>query len=96
MEFIKALQKHVQSISKYQKVNLNKEIDKFISENQDLNEKELLDKIYSTYGSRINILENATQCKAIIEIKEWVVTFGVFFIAGIIIWIGIILSSMVK
>ena len=71
MKIIKALQKHVQTISKYQKVDLDKEIDKFISENQNLSEVELLDKIYSIYGSRIKFLEDATQCKAIINIKEW-------------------------
>ena len=49
MKIIKALQKHVQTISKYQKVDLDKEIDKFISENQNLSEVELLDKIYSIY-----------------------------------------------
>ena len=50
MKIIKALQKNVQTISKYQNVDLDKEIDKFISENQNLSEVELLDKIYSIYG----------------------------------------------
>ncbi|MEL5894133.1 hypothetical protein AAE250_11580 [Bacteroides sp. GD17] len=97
MKIIKALQKHVQTISKYQKADLDKEIDKFISDNQSLNEAELLDKIYSTYGIQIKFLEDASQCKAIINIKEWVVTFGVFFTIGVIIGVlSFIVSVMAK
>lgn len=97
MKIITALQKHVQSISKYQKTNLDKEIDKFIAENQSLDETELLDKIYSIYGTRIKFLENATHCKAIINIKEWVVTVGVFFVIGVAIWlISTIILTMAK
>ena len=97
MKIIKALQKHVQTISKYQKVDLDKEIDKFISENQNLSEVELLDKIYYIYGSRIKFLEDATQCKAIINIKEWVGTFGVFLVIGLAIGvIATIILTMAK
>lgn len=87
MDTIKALQKHIQKISKFQKANLDKEVNKFISENPNLNETELLDKIYSVYGSRIKTLEDATHCKAIIDIKEWVATLGIFVVIGIILWI---------
>ncbi|MHC8416668.1 hypothetical protein [Bacteroides hominis] len=87
MTIIKTLQKHVQTISKYQKADLDKEINQFISANQGLNEVDLLDKIYSIYGTQIKFLEDATHCKAIINIKEWVATFGVFFVIGIILWI---------
>lgn len=97
MKIIKALQKHVQTISKYQKTDLDREIDKFISENQSLDETELLNKIYSVYGTRIKFLEDATHCKAIINIKEWVVTFGVFFVIGIIIWlVSTLILTMAK
>lgn len=97
MKIIKALQKHVHTISKYQKADLDKEVDKFISENQNLSEVELLDKIYSIYGSRINFLEDATQCNAIINIKEWVATFGIFFIIGLVIGIvSTIILTMAK
>lgn len=97
MKIIKAFQKHVQTISKYQKTDLDREIDKFISENQSLDETELLNKIYSVYGTRIKFLEDATHCKAIINIKEWVVTFGVFFVIGIIIWlVSTLILTMAK
>ena len=96
MKIIKALQKHLQSISKYQNVDLDKEIDKFISENQSLNESELLDKIYSIYGTQIKFLEDATHSKAIINIKEWVATFGVFLVIGIILWIINFASLAIK
>lgn len=97
MKIINALQKHVQGISKYQKVDLDKEISKFISENQNMNETELLDKIYSIYGSRIKLLEDASHCKAIINIKEWVATFGVFLVIGLAIGIvSILISTMAK
>lgn len=97
MNNIKVLQKHIQTISKYQKSDLHNDIDKFISENQDLNDVELLDKIYLIYGTRIKLLENATQCKAIINIKEWVATFGFFFIFGLAVWlVATIILSMGK
>lgn len=97
MKIIKALQKHVHTISKYQKADLDKEVDKFISENQNLSEVELLDKIYSIYGSRIKFLEDATQCNAIINIKEWVSTFGIFFIIGLAIGVvSTIILTMAK
>ena len=97
MKIINALQKHVQGVSKYQKVNLDKEISKFISENQNMNETELLDKIYSIYGSRIKFLEDASQCKAIINIKEWVATVGVFLVIGLAIGIvSVLISTMAK
>lgn len=97
MKIIKALQQHVQKISKYQKTDLDKDINKFISENQNLSETELFDNIYSIYGRRIKFLEDSTQSKAIIEIKEWVATLGVFFIIGIaILMISFIISAMAK
>lgn len=97
MKIIDSLRKHVQAISKYQKADLDKEIDKFISENPNMNETELFDKIYSIYGTRIKFLEAACQCKAIINIKEWVVTFGVFFVIGLAIGlVSTIILTMAK
>lgn len=97
MELIKALQKHVQSIGKYQGVDLDKEIKTFISENSNISEVELLDRIYTKFGTQIKFLEEASHYKAIINIKEWVVTFGVFFMIGLIVTIIFtLITTMVK
>lgn len=97
MELIKALQKHVQVLSKYQGVSLDKEIKSFILENSNIGEVELLDKIYNRFGTQIKFLEDASHCKAIINIKEWVVTFGVFFMIGLIAMIvSTLTTTMVK
>lgn len=96
MTLIEALQKHVKNISTYQGVGLGKEIDTFISENKNLSDTELLDKIYSVYGSRIKFLEVASHSKAIINIKEWVATFGFFFILGIVVWVVYLVLVMAK
>lgn len=87
MKTIKVLLVHVQKISKYQKADLSKEIDKFISDHQNLNESELLNEIYTVYGNQIKLLENAVRCKAIINIKEWISTIGILIVIGIILWI---------
>lgn len=84
MEITKVLQKHIRDISISQEADLHREIDKFISENQNLSESELFDRIHSEYGRQIKFLENAAQNKAIISIKGWITTFGVFFLLGIV------------
>ncbi|ERI85033.1 hypothetical protein [Bacteroides pyogenes] len=96
MKLIKALQLHVAIISKYQGVSLDKEIAEFCSEHQNLDEKELLEKVYAKYGSRIKFLEDAARCKSLINIKEWVATLGVFFIIGLIAYLIYFASFFIK
>lgn len=87
MKIIKALQKHINDISISQESTLHKEVDSFISQNPNLNEEDLLNEIYSKYGTQIKFLEDAVQCKAIVSIRSWVATFGFFFILGLVVCI---------
>lgn len=87
MKIISALQKHINSISIRQESTLHKEVESFISQNSNLNEEDLLNEIYSKYGTQIKFLEEAVQCKAIISIRSWVATFGFFFILGLVVCI---------
>lgn len=76
---------------------MDKEIKSFILENSNIGEVELLDKVYNRFGTQIKFLEDASHCKAIINIKEWVVTFGVFFMIGLIAMIvSTLTTTMVK
>ncbi len=97
MEFIDSVRKHIKDISCYQNnKDFTKEIDKFISENKGLNESELLDRMYEVYGTRIKFFEEATRCKYMKSIKEWVATFGFFLVVGIIIWIIVFAMASVE
>lgn len=94
MELTKILQKHIREISIYQGADLHREIDTFISQNQNLSESELFDKIHSEYGKQIKFLEDAAQSKAIINIRSWVSLFGFFFLLGIVLLIIFLLYSI--
>lgn len=94
MELTKVLQKHIKDISIYQEADLHREIDSFISQNQNLSESELFDRIHSKYGKQIVFLENAAQSKAIINIRGWVALFGFFFLLGIVLLIIFLFYSI--
>ena len=96
MDITKVLQKHIRDISIDQEANLHREIDTFISQNQNLSDVELFDKIYSEYGNRIKFLEDSTKCKAILKIKGWVSCFGFFFILGLMIGFAYFMITIIK
>lgn len=96
MNTIKVIKSHIKRISKYNEVELCKEIDSFIELNKDLSEEELLRKIYGVYENRIKLLEASTHAKAMVCIKEWVVTLGVFFVIGLIVSVILLLASTIK
>lgn len=96
MNTIESLKSHIKRISKYNDAILYKEIDSFIELNKDLSEEELIKKLYGIYENRIKFLEASTHAKAIICIKEWVVTFGVFFIIGLVASLFLFLASMIE
>lgn len=87
MKIITALQKHINDISIPQESTLHREVNSFISQNSNLSETDLFNEIYSKYGMQIKFLEDAVRCKAIVSIKSWVATFGVFFLLGVVIYI---------
>lgn len=96
MNTITSLKLHIKRISKYNDIALYKEIDSFIELNKDLSEENLIKNLYETYENRIKFLEASTHAKAIICIKEWVVTFGVLFTIGLVASIILFITSMIK
>jgi len=88
MELIDSVRKHIKEIGWYQdNANFSREIEQFISANENLSESELLEKIYSIYGTRIKFLEEATRIKYLASIKSWINFFGILFIISLVIGI---------
>lgn len=88
MELIDSVRKHVKEIGGYQEnYNFSREIDKFISENENLSDVELFEKLYSIYGTRIRFFENATRIKYLATIRGWLTFFGVIFVISLLLTI---------
>lgn len=86
MELIQAFKKHIKEICRYQGNNdFYREIESFILQNKELSDSDLLEKVYSRYGTRIKFFEEATRHKQIESIKSWVSLCGFIFVIGVAI-----------
>lgn len=94
MELLQAFKKYIKDISWYQESNdFWREIEQFISANKGLSDPEMIEKIYSVYGTRIKFFEEATRYKQLASIKGWISLFGVLTILGIIIGVFFVLAT---
>ncbi len=98
MTQIESLQEHLQRISICAMTDLDIAVSKFIRdpENKNLDEKELFDKIYEVYGTRIMAVEHTANTKMMSRIRGWMIVFGVIFIVTMILFIVWFLYALVK
>ena len=98
MTQIESFQEHLQRICLCAMTDLDTEIGKFIREpeNKELGEKELFDKIYEIYGTRIKAVENTANTKLMSRIRGWLVAYGVIFVITLILFVIWFLYALMK
>ena len=84
MELIQAFKKYIKEICWYQgNYDFYREIESFILQNKELNDSDLLEKVYSKYETHIKFFEEATRYKQLASIKSWVSLCGFIFVIGV-------------
>ena len=98
MTQIESFQEHLQRISICAMTDLDTEVSKFIRDpaNKDLGDKELFDKIYAVYGTRIKAVENTANTKLMSRIRGWLIVYGVIFVVTLILFIIWFLYALIK